>query len=116
MVSSAPSNVPRAELNSCTLLTRRIAAGENDHFQVTRRGSQVRWTLRYPPSGEAVNHPFFDRLRQVDISSVVHFVHERCRFLDAFEHILGRYVKRDAETGQFIDQKADKKPFKGVRK
>lgn len=27
-----------------------------------------------------------------------------------------RYVKRDTTTGQFIDQKADDKPFKGVRK
>lgn len=27
-----------------------------------------------------------------------------------------RYVKRDTDTGKFIDQKADKKPFKGVRK
>ncbi|UCV23688.1 hypothetical protein [Ferribacterium limneticum] len=27
-----------------------------------------------------------------------------------------RWTKRDAETGRFIDQKADKQPFKGVRK
>lgn len=27
----------------------------------------------------------------------------------------GEYVKRDTETGQFMDQKADDKPFKGVR-
>jgi hypothetical protein len=27
-----------------------------------------------------------------------------------------RWVKRDAETGQFMDVKADPKPFKGVRK
>jgi len=27
-----------------------------------------------------------------------------------------RWVKRDADTGKFMDQKADKKPFKGVRK
>jgi len=26
------------------------------------------------------------------------------------------YVKRDATTGQFINQKADDKPFKGVAK
>jgi len=26
------------------------------------------------------------------------------------------WVKRDSETGRFIDQKADDKPFKGVRK
>ena len=27
-----------------------------------------------------------------------------------------RWVKRDAGTGKFLDQKADPKPFKGVRK
>jgi len=27
-----------------------------------------------------------------------------------------RYTKRDSDTGRFIDQKADKKPFKGVTK
>lgn len=28
----------------------------------------------------------------------------------------GQYVKRDAETGQFMDVKQDGTPFKGVRK
>lgn len=27
-----------------------------------------------------------------------------------------RWIKRDTETGRFMDQKADDKPFKGVRK
>jgi hypothetical protein len=27
-----------------------------------------------------------------------------------------RWVKRDSSTGQFMDQKSDKKPFKGVTK
>jgi hypothetical protein len=27
-----------------------------------------------------------------------------------------KWVKRNAENGQFMDQKADDKPFKGVRK
>lgn len=27
-----------------------------------------------------------------------------------------RWVKRDKDTGKFLDQKADRKPFKGVRK
>lgn len=27
-----------------------------------------------------------------------------------------RWVKRDSETGKFIDQKSDEKPFKGIRK
>ena len=28
----------------------------------------------------------------------------------------GKWTKRNADTGQFIDQKADGAPFKGVRK
>ncbi|HZS35294.1 MAG TPA: hypothetical protein VFF06_00630 [Polyangia bacterium] len=28
----------------------------------------------------------------------------------------GHYVKRDDSSGKFMDGKADKKPFKGVRK
>lgn len=28
----------------------------------------------------------------------------------------GHWVKRDAETGQFMDVKSDGKPFKGVRR
>lgn len=28
----------------------------------------------------------------------------------------GHYVKRDTDSGRFLDQKADAKPFKGVRK
>jgi hypothetical protein len=28
----------------------------------------------------------------------------------------GNWTKRDTNTGKFIDQKADGKPFKGVRK
>jgi len=27
-----------------------------------------------------------------------------------------RYVKRDADSGKFMDQKSDTKPFKGVRR
>lgn len=27
-----------------------------------------------------------------------------------------RWVKRDSDTGRFMDQKADDKPFKGVRR
>jgi hypothetical protein len=27
-----------------------------------------------------------------------------------------RWVKRDTDTGRFMDQKADPRPFKGVRK
>lgn len=30
--------------------------------------------------------------------------------------VTDRWTKRDSDTGRFIDQKSDEKPFKGVRK
>jgi hypothetical protein len=84
------------------LVNRRIATGENARFQITRRGAQVHWTLEYPSSQEPVNHPFFEQLQQVDIRSVLHFVHRQCHFLEALEHLRGRYVKQRANHGTLV--------------
>jgi hypothetical protein len=75
----------------------RIASGDNTHFEMKKRRSQTRWTLHYPRSVELINHPYFDALKQVDISSVLHCVNQRCHFMDAFDHVLGRYGKQEAD-------------------
>ncbi len=81
-------------------VNQRIASGENEHFQIKRRGQRARgapeWILQSPRSNEAVNHPFYDSLGQVDIASLLHFVDQKCGFMSAFDHVLGRYVKRPA--------------------
>ena len=79
-------------------VNQRISNGLNEHVQIKKRGQHVRWTLTYPGSGEQVNHPFYNALRQVEISSVLHFVNGQCRFMDVFEHILSRYVKQEADN------------------
>jgi TnpA family transposase len=78
-------------------VNQRIASGDNAHFEIKKRGSQTRWTLQYPRSAELINHPCFDALKQVDISSVLHFVNRHCRFMEAFDHVLGRYVKQGVD-------------------
>jgi TnpA family transposase len=83
-------------------VNQRIASGDNTHIQSTRRGRQVRWTVQYPSANEPVNHTLFDALRQVDIRSVLHFVNRHCPFLDAFDHVLGRYVKQEADDHVLI--------------
>ena len=85
-----------------TEVNQRIASGENEHFELTRRGRQVRWTLRYPRGSEPVNHPLFDGLPQVDIGAVLHFVNRHCPFMQAFEHVLGRYAKQDVDDRMII--------------
>jgi len=79
-------------------VNQRIASGENASVQLNSRNPQGRWTLHYPQSSDPINHPFFNALRQVDISQVLAFVHQQCHFLAAFEHVVGRYVKHAADT------------------
>ena len=80
-----------------TEVNQRITSGENKYFRIKRRGSRVRWSLRYPGSGEPVNHSVFDALRQVDISGLLYFVNRHCRFMETFDHTLERYVKKEAD-------------------
>ncbi len=55
-------------------------------------------SVRYPHESEWLNHPFFDRLKQLGISSILHFVNRQCQFMNAFEHVLGRYAKQEADN------------------
>jgi len=75
----------------------RIASGDNEHFQVQKRGKQVRWNLLYPQSIDLVNSPFFDVLDQLDVGGLLHFVNQHCQFIPAFEHVLGRYQKQSLD-------------------
>ena len=68
-------------------VNQRIASGENEHFQVKRRGQQVRWTLQYPRGSEPVNHSFFDAMKQVDIDSILHFANRHCRFMETLRQL-----------------------------
>ena len=78
-------------------VNQRITAGENEYFKIKKKGNTVRWSLQYPSDQDEANHPVFDTLTPVGIGRVLNFVHQNCRFMDAFEHVLGRYVKGPAD-------------------
>ena len=83
--------------NRIAEVNQRIAKGLNEHFQIKKHGQNVRWTLEYPSNDEPVNHPFFNAVKQVEISDVLYFVNQQCRFMDVFEHVLLRYNKQSAD-------------------
>ena len=73
-----------------TAVNQHIAAGENEHLEVKKRGQHISWTLQSPGVTERVNHPLFEGLKPVDLSALMSFVHQRCQFMDGFNHVLGR--------------------------
>ena len=75
-------------------VNRRILSGENPHVKLSKKkNGEVTWTLPYVGNEETVNNPFFDEVPQVPIAPLLQFVDSRCQCLDAFTHILQRYVK-----------------------
>ncbi len=80
-----------------TTINKRIAAGENEYIKIKKKSGKPGWSLKYPGDKDETNHPVFDNLRQVGIGSVLDFVNQQCRFMDVFEHTLGRYVKTKAD-------------------
>jgi TnpA family transposase len=74
-------------------VNKRIAAGENEYIKIKKKSGKPGWSLKYPGDKDETNHPVFDGLKQVGIGSVLYFVNQQCRFMDAFEHVLGRHVK-----------------------
>jgi TnpA family transposase len=83
-------------------VNRRIADGENEHFEIKKRGKQVRWNLLYPQGVDLINSPFFDGLKQADIGEILNFTDRNCNFIKAFEHVLGRYQKQPLEKDVII--------------
>ena len=49
--------------------------------------------MPYLRDEDTINNPFFDNLQQINIVHLLQFVDARCHCLDAFTHILNRYVK-----------------------
>ena len=75
-------------------VNRRILSGENPHVKLSKkRNGEIIWTLPYVGEEETVNNPFFDEVPQIHIAQLLQFVDSRCQCLDAFTHILQRYVK-----------------------
>lgn len=73
-------------------------------MKVTMRNN-LEWA-RKDEKPMAVNRPYGDGHR-------IGAVRRRSQVLNP---VTGLYVKRDAETGRFMDVKMDGTPFKGVRK
>jgi TnpA family transposase len=75
-------------------VNRRILSGENPHVKLSKKkNGEITWTLPYVSEEETVNNPFFDEVPQIQIAPLLQFVDSRCQCLDAFTHILQRYVK-----------------------
>jgi TnpA family transposase len=83
--------------NRIAEVNQRIVSGLNQHVQIKKRGQHVSWKLTYPRDSESMNHPFYDGIGQVEISSVMHFVNGQCRFMNVFDHVLPRYIKQEAD-------------------
>jgi TnpA family transposase len=79
-------------------VNRRIENGDNKHIKVTGTGDKRRWTLVYPTEEEPINSPFYGQLQGIGIADLMRFVAGKTGFLSGLTHVLGRYVKQEADS------------------
>jgi TnpA family transposase len=72
-------------------VNRRILAGENRFVRV-QDGKTV-WERAVGSEEPVPGEPFFDMVERLDIDTLLLFVDRRIGFMEAFEHVLGRYRK-----------------------
>lgn len=78
-------------------VNRRIENGDNKHIKITGTDDKRRWSLVYPTEEEPINSPFYGQLPGIGVADLLRFVAEKTTFLSAFTHVLGRYVKQEAD-------------------
>ncbi len=74
-----------------------IRQGNNPHLKFSQKRDDIHWTLPYKKQDDTVNNPFYEQLPKVGIISILQYVNEQCRFMDAFAHIQPRYAKSKAD-------------------
>ena len=79
-------------------VNKRIKDGQNNHIKVTGKGDNIKWSLPYKKLEDTENHSFYSHIPQIGIENVLSFVNKQCGFFEAFTHILGQYIKNDADN------------------
>ncbi len=72
----------------------RIDEGDNRNVVLRNRSGKTQWRLPYSGTKSALNNPFFDRMKPINIADVLRFVHQETGFLKHFEHV------RQVQSGQ----------------
>ena len=84
------------------VVNQRIIDGLNQHIKVSRSADKSRWKLIYPSTEEPVNSPFYSQLPGIAIADLLWFVAANTGFLNAFTHVLDRYVKQEPNPSEVL--------------
>lgn len=80
----------------------RIESGANLYVKVKGVGEKRRWTLVYPEDDDPSNNSFYGLLPGISIADLLWFVAEKTGFLQAFTHVLDRFVKDDPDPQEIL--------------
>nr|MBA3763058.1 Tn3 family transposase [Chthoniobacterales bacterium] len=83
-------------------VNRRLENGDNKHIKIAGSGDKRRWTLIYPSEEEPINSPFYGQLPGIGIADLLRFVAGKTDFMKAFTHVLGRYIKQEADPRHIL--------------
>lgn len=97
-------------------VNQRIKDGTNKGIKITATKENIKWSFPYKKTEDKTNHPLFGRLPQIEIRELLDFVDSQCGFMNAFTHILGRYIKNESEDNAIVGSVIALATNKGILK
>ena len=73
-----------------------IKSNENIYFSITKTNKE-RWHLDTPTVISEKNKSVFEPMKQIDLIDILYFCESKIKFTSSFDHILGRYIKSEAD-------------------
>jgi len=83
--------------NTLKAVNDRIQQGNNPYIKTRNKEGKITWSLPYQKIEDETNHSFYQQFPQVGIGNILHFVNQRCGYMDAFTHILEKNVRSQAD-------------------
>ena len=69
-------------------VSQRIENGDNQNVIMSNRTGKTTWRLPSAGVKSALNNPFFEKIKPINIADVLRYVHQETGFFDHFDHVL----------------------------
>lgn len=88
--------------NKLQHVSQRINTGENQDVLLRNRTGKTRWQLPSRRATKALNNPFFEQIKPINIVDVLLYVDQETGFLDHFKHVLPVQSKGRANVNDLL--------------
>ena len=83
-------------------VTTRIDNGDNQNIIMKIQKGKVKWKLPSTGSKKALNNPFFEKIKPINIAEVLRYIDQETKLFDCFDHVLPVQAKSRSSVDDIV--------------